>query len=53
MQDSKYKLLRDKYIEELTHLSDETRKGYRSAINSFGRFLKFRDIFERKDIIKY
>ena len=53
MYDSKYKLLRDKYLEELTHLSDETRKGYRSAINSFGRFLKFKDTFERKDIIKY
>jgi len=53
MHDSKYRLLRDKYIEELTHLSDETRKGYRSAINNFVRFLKFKDTFERKNIINY
>lgn len=53
MQDSKYKLLRDKYLEELTHLSSETVKGYRSAINSFGRFLEFKDTFDRNDIIRY
>lgn len=53
MSDSKYKLLRAKYLEELTHLSSETIKGYRSAINSFGRFLEFKDSFDRNDIIQY
>lgn len=53
MYENRYNLLKDKYLEELTNLASETKKGYRTAINSFGKFLNHNDSFDRNDIIQY
>ncbi|NVM19579.1 MAG: hypothetical protein HWN80_17890 [Candidatus Lokiarchaeota archaeon] len=53
MQETKYTLLRDKYLEELSHLADETKKGYRTAINNLGKFINYKDVFDKRDIIDY
>jgi len=53
MYENKYTLLRDKYLEELSHLADETKKGYRTVINNFGKSINYKDVFNKQDIIDY
>ena len=53
MHETKYILLRDKYLEELSHLADETKKGYRTVINNLGKFINYKDVFDKQDIIDY
>lgn len=53
MYENKYTLLRDKYLEELSHLATETKNGYRTVINNFGKSINYKDVFDKQDIIDY
>jgi integrase len=53
MSENEYILLRDKYIKELSHFANDTRMGYRTAINNFGKFINFKNSFDPNDILDY
>lgn len=53
MSENKFILLRDKYLEELSHLANQTRKGHRTSINSLGKFINFKNSFDPSDILDY
>ncbi len=53
MQIGRYILLRDKYLEGFTTFSEQTIRCYRTSINSFGKFINFKDIFDPNDMKNY